>query len=206
MEDNFPIFPLFLFPNIEYLSVLSRYSKVFIEERESFIKQSFRNRFYIYSASGALGISIPIKKQSLKNNQFSEAEILYSDNWNKKAYRAIESAYGKSSYFEYFSDEIKPFFFNEYKRLIDLNYDVLKYFLKKWEINTELNPSYEFKKEYQIDLRNNFNTNRYQDFQTKEYYQCFTEKHGFINNLSCLDLLFNEGKEGRKIILDISNF
>ncbi len=202
MEDNSPVLPLFLFPNIEYLSVLSRYSKVFIEERESFIKQSFRNRFYIYSASGELGISVPIIKQSIMDNSISNAEILYSDNWNKKAYRAIESAYGKSCYFEYFADEIKPFFFNEYKRLVDLNYDVFKYFLKKWEINTELKPTEEFKKNYKIDFRNGFNTSQYRNFPTKEYYQCFSEKLGFINNLSCLDLLFNEGKEGRKIILD----
>lgn len=137
----------------------------------------------------------------------SDVKISYKEKWNIKAWRAIESGYGKSSYFEYFSDEIKPFFFNEYERLVDLNYDVLYFFLKKWGINTNLEPTRNFHKPSgdRLDFRYNLTINKYKDFKNEEYFQCFSQKYGFINNLSCLDLLFNEGKEGRKIIYRNSN-
>ena len=33
------------------------------------------------------------------------------------------------------------------------------------------------------------------DFFPRRYYQVFEQKHGFLPNLSILDLLFNEGNE-----------
>ena len=34
------------------------------------------------------------------------------------------------------------------------------------------------------------------DFEPKPYYQVYQQKHGFLPNLSILDLLFNMGPEG----------
>ena len=43
------------------------------------------------------------------------------------------------------------------------------------------------------DLRFLVNPKSDVNFQNEKYTQVFDDKHGFINNLSVLDLLFNEG-------------
>lgn len=100
---------------------LSKYDTINIEICENFPKQTFRNRTYILSSNGLLGINVPIVKEKTIKQKFSDTRISYTENWNVKAWRTITSAYGKSIYFEYFEDEIKQFFTSEHEKLIDLN-------------------------------------------------------------------------------------
>lgn len=204
MANKSPVFPLFLFPNIQYLRELAQYPKVYIETMETCPKQTFRNRFIIYSESGPMDIIIPIQKQDRDNRRLNNAIISYKESWNRRAYRAIIAAYSNSPYFEYFWDEISGFFLNEYQYLAELNLEVLSYILKRWEIGTEIETTKEYKPSqyYSKDYREGFLPRNQRDFQHKEYFQCFNHKHGFINNLSCLDLLFNEGRYGRNFIFD----
>lgn len=208
LENNdLPIFPAFFFPNIEYLKYLNSYDNVYIETKESFPKQTFRNRTYILSSNGVLCISIPIIKEKSYRQTTSEVKICYNDNWNTKAWRAITSAYGNSPYFEYFEDEIKQFFTNKYEKLLDLNLDILFYFKKRFEIETNiiLSDNYSNIKSKEIDFRNQFLTQNKANIEIEgdiftEYIQCFCERFGFVKNLSCIDLLFNTGKESIRYI------
>ena len=63
----------------------------------------------------------------------------------------------------------------------------------------QIDLEYDFTNSYQENYSNisdyrinseNFNSN---DFKIDKYTQVFQSKHGFINNLSVLDLIFNEG-------------
>ena len=206
-NNNLPIFPAFFFPNIKYLKHLNNYEKVIIETKESFPKQTFRNRTYILSSNGVINISVPIIKENSYRQTTSEVKICYNDNWNIKAWRTITSAYGKSPYFEYFEDEIKHFFTNKYEKLFDLNLDILFYFKKRFEIETNiiLSDNYSNIIPNEIDFRNKFipsqkSSNEKVKGIFQEYIQCFYEKFGFIENLSCIDLLFNTGRESIQYI------
>lgn len=206
-NNNLPIFPAFFFPNIKYFKYLNNYDNVFIETKESFPKQTFRNRTYILSSNGVINISVPIIKENSYRQSTSEVKICYNDNWNIKAWRAITSAYGKSPYFEYFEDEIKHFFTNKYEKLFDLNLDILFYFKKRFEIKTNiiLSENYSNTIPNEIDFRNKFiplnkSSKEEENDIYKEYIQCFYEKFGFNKNLSCIDLLFNTGRESIQYI------
>lgn len=201
-NNNPPIFPAFFFPNIEYFQYLNNYDSVCIETRESFPKQTFRNRTYILSANGILSINIPIVKEKIYRQTTSEVKICYKDNWDIKSWRAITSAYGNSPYFEYFEDDIKQFFTNKYEKLLDLNLDILSYFKKCFDIPTKilLTNNYINIENKEIDFRNKFLPQNKMKEEIgeenfKEYTQCFFEKFGFAKNLSCIDLLFNTGRE-----------
>lgn len=200
-NNNTSVFPAFFFPNVEYFMDLSKFDTVCIETCESFPKQTFRNRTYILSANGVLGISVPVIKGIFLKQKTSEVRISYSENWNIKAWRAITSAYGKSIYFEYFEDDIKKFFTNKYDRLLDLNLDILDYFLKKFDIKTkiQLTQSYNIVNQ-DFDYRNKLIVNKKTDIKFTPYFQCFSNKFPFIENLSCIDLLMNNGKESKLII------
>ena len=197
-----PIFPAFFFPNIEYFQYLNNYDSVCVETHESFPKQTFRNRTYILSANGVQSINIPIIKEKKYRQTTSEVKICYKDNWNTKSWRAITSAYGNSPYFEYFENDIKHFFIYKYEKLLDLNLDILSYFKKRFEIETKifLTKNYINIENKEIDFRNKFipqnkSIKEIGEENFEKYTQCFCEKFDFAENLSCLDLLFNTGKE-----------
>ncbi|MFA6807167.1 MAG: WbqC family protein [Bacteroidales bacterium] len=200
-NNNLPIFPAFFFPNVEYFIHLSKFDKVKIEAMETYPKQSFRNRTYIQSANGKISINIPIIKESSNRQTISEVKISYNDNWNIKAFRTICSAYGKSPFFEYYEEDIKEFFFKRYEKLFDLNLDILSYFQKRFQIKTEIIISQEYlKPNTGLDFRDKFLPNPQSNNSQarpnhKPYIQCFSDKLGFIENLSSIDLLFNMGKE-----------
>jgi len=200
-NNNYPIFPSFIFPNIEYFIYLSQFDNIMIEKNETFPKQTLRNRFYIQSANGVIMINIPITKEKLYRQTISEVKICYKNNWNNKALRAICSAYGKSPFFEYYEDDFKEFFSNKYEKLFDLNSDILFYFQKQFKIDTKISITDEYLKiDKDLDFRDVFNT-QYNSTKTNKklnftpYIQCFSDRFGFNENLSAIDLLFNLGIE-----------
>ncbi len=183
---------------------LRKFDTISIETCENFPKQTFRNRTYILSANGILSINVPLIKATNIKQKTSEIRISYTENWNIKAWRTITSAYSKSIYFEYFEDDIKNFFTNKYEKLIDLNLDILYYFINKFDIKTKI----EFTQNYNIinqdyDFRNKFFANKRENdssIKFTPYIQCFSDKFPFTRNLSCIDLLMNTGKESNLII------
>jgi hypothetical protein len=197
-NKTLPIFPIALFPPISYLARLSSFEAVALEGYETFPKQTYRNRAYILSANGLLHLTVPVKRSKQCKQLTQEVRISYQENWNLKCWRAIFSAYGKSPYFEFFAQEIESFFTKRYDLLVDLNLDVLMFCKRQFSIRTELFKTSEFKKESSCnDFRESFQVkNQSQELiSMSEYYQCFSDKFGFVQNLSCLDLLFNLGKE-----------
>ncbi|MBL7917578.1 MAG: WbqC family protein [Bacteroidia bacterium] len=186
-------------PNLHYFIYLINYDKVSIDVTEPYAKQTYRNRTQILSTNGVLNLSIPVKKFKSKT-PVNEIELSYAENWQINHWRAITSAYSNSPYFEYFEEDIKPFYYTKYNLLIDYNKDQLKTLFKLLKLKTEIN-FIDGKQinSIQLDLRKAINPKNEQ-FETvvnealkTPYYQTFSDKFGFKANLSILDLLFNTG-------------
>jgi hypothetical protein len=125
--------------------------------------------------------------------------------------RAITSAYRTSAYFEYYQDELFAILDSQPEKLIDLNTRLLKFFLDKTGIKAEVRMTDAYVSENHIqesdlsriiceDLRESIHPKRPDTILQrlkleKPYFQVFAEKHGFIPNLSIMDLLFNEGPD-----------
>ncbi len=190
-------------PPVSYMHQLLQAELSYIELHEHFIKQSIRNRCTIYSANGPLSLSIPLIKQGLKEKT-KDKKISYSEKWQNIHWRAITSAYQNSPYFEYLEADFKPFFEKRYVFLIDFNLELITLLLHLLRSEKTIH----FTHEYQhhpgnlIDYRNP--ENNLADYEFTPYYQTFASKYGFIPNLSCLDVLFHEGKYAQEIILSTS--
>lgn len=180
-------------PNVFYLSQVLTNDEIFIEKHENFIKQTYRNRCEIFTSNGKLTLSIPLVKQADKE-LISEKKISYAENWQQQHWRAITSSYKNSPYFEFFEDEFKPFYEYKFEYLFDYNIQLLETVLKILRVKKTLLYTKEFEKEplNKIDLRNEY-SERDSNQLLKPYYQVFADKHGFMSNLSCIDVLFNEG-------------
>ena len=186
-------------PNILYFSILLNAEEVVIEQHETFSKQTYRNRTEILSANGILPLSIPIQHGSSKQ-ETKNVRISYSDNWQMRHWRAITSAYRNSPYFEFFEDEIKPFYTEKTEYLLQYNLQQLitiRKILKtdlKWDLSNEYQREYLSYKDLRDEIHPKIKTSLNAK-ATEPYYQTFGEKFGFVANLSLLDLLFNTGLE-----------
>ena len=177
-------------------------SVVYIEACENYQKQSYRNRCHFYAADGKQSLSFPIThSEGTHKHLISEVLIDYSKPWVLQHKRAIISAYRTSAYFEYYQDELFAILDSKPERLIDLNTRLLEFFLEKTGIKAEIRmtESYDTAPECE-DLREVIHPKRpdriLEDLELKKpYFQVFAEKHGFIPDLSIMDLLFNEGPD-----------
>ena len=185
------------FPCIAYFALLVKNEKVVVDTGAHFIKQSYRNRCVIYSSNGKLALSIPV----LKKNKTPLKDVLldFKTDWRKSHWKSISSAYNSSPFFEFYEDDLKEVFFGKYTTLAELNTALLRHICKELNIllNLQLSKDYIITTDYASDFREALDAKKpypgAEEFP--RYIQIFEEKHGFISNLSILDLLFHEGPE-----------
>ncbi|MDL2262065.1 WbqC family protein [Bacteroidales bacterium OttesenSCG-928-I21] len=185
------------FPNIQYISKFLRHNNIIIDIYEHYSKQTYRNRCNILTSNGVLALSVPVKKNYhcfTKN-----IEIDYSENWQKTHERAILSAYKNSPFYDYYIDEISIFFKIKEKYLYQLNQKILDKILSILKIEKNYSFSTDFIVSDKIlNLRDTISPkttkNKYDpDFKISPYIQVFSDKFGFCENLSILDLIFMLG-------------
>jgi hypothetical protein len=194
MQKNILVSTAYL-PSVFYLKQVLLHDTIYIEKQENFIKQSYRNRCDITSANGMMSLSIPLIKQS--NKEFiSEKKISYAENWQNQHWRTLVSAYKSSPYFEFFEHEFKSFYETQYEFLFDYNLQLLETILKILRVNKTIlfTDRYEVSPNEIVDYRTLSELRQTNiKIESTPYYQVFSNKNGFKENVSCIDALFNIG-------------
>lgn len=191
--NNILLYPTY-FPSISHYITMITAKSVTFEVEDTFQKQTNRNRMYIYSPNGMQMLNISVKHDGTKC-AFKDIKIDNQYKWQKNHFKSLEAAYKNSPFYEYFIDDLQPIFEKKHEFMLDLNFEIFE------RINDALGISIPFDKttEYfhkvtdKTDFRNLVNGKK-DATQIEPYTQVFDNKHGFINNLSILDLLFNEGR------------
>lgn len=187
--------PTFFGPIIQY-AMMSGQDVVVFEHQDNFQKQTYRNRCYIYGANGKQLLSVPIQHARTGERQKTkDIKIDHSFSWKKNMIKSLESSYRSSPFFEYYEDEIMQVFEKQHDFLHDLNlhsYELVKDCLQL-EQEFSITDTYSDTITDGEDYRFLANAKKMPDYNLKPYTQVFDNKHGFIGNLSVLDLLFNEG-------------
>jgi hypothetical protein len=191
-------------PSLEYFCALYSSKKIILEKHEHFVKQSFRNRCYINTSQGRQMLIVPVTEKHGKVS-VQEIKIDHQQKWQNNHWRAIESAYRKAPFFEFYSDELKEIIYKGHEHLFDLNRDLLSFCLRCLGMQTELSETVAFEKEVSapsIDLRSQIiPKTTFADrtfYRPVPYQQVFG--NAFVSNLSFIDLLFCEGPNSIKII------
>ncbi|WP_438965702.1 WbqC family protein [Flavobacterium sp.] len=183
------------FPSISHYIAMVQADEIEFEFDDNFQKQTNRNRMYIYSANGLQLLNIPVKHSNNKHQKYKDVIIEDAFGWQKNHFKSLEASYRTSPFFEYFEDDIIPLFEKNHKFLLDLNFEAFEVVNACLGIHLPYTKTTEYFHEaaQKKDLR--FLVNGKKDTTLLEpYKQVFDDKHGFINNLSILDLLFNEGR------------
>jgi hypothetical protein len=189
---------------VSYYMALSKANRVYVEAFEFYQKQSYRNRCCIVGSNGRIELIIPIDKSSSQKSHIRDIVISEHTEWQQQHWRSIESAYSSTPFFEFYKDDLMPFYTKKWKYLWDFNLELQT---KIFEF-LEINPSIQFTEEYQqsslhstVDLRTRIHPKTEENKTAfPVYYQVFEKKWGFLHNLSILDLVLNMGNESQLVI------
>lgn len=201
------------FGPVQWYQKLAHGGVSIIERHDHFIKQTFRNRCVIATTQGQQALTVPVESpQGLRIDKTEMKDVRISDHgaWRHLHWQALQSAYGESPFFEYYVDDILPFFEKKWEFLFDFNLAIT---YKMCEL-LDIEPRIELTEEYLpvsdydshvsgcgdviVDYRDAIRPKHPlpdPSFVPRPYYQVYQQKFGFLPNLSILDLLFNEGNE-----------
>lgn len=194
------------FAPVHYYARIIKHAQVYIEKFEHFNKQTYRNRSVILGGNGPITLVVPVVKGRGAKILIKDLQIAYDMEWQRNQWQTIVSAYNSSPYFEYYLDDLQPFFEKKTKYLFDFNLEIHATICELIEIDNNSNPTIDFEEipENTLNFRESISpklkTNPDKNFSPAEYTQVFTEKFGFTPNLSILDLLFNEGPNASTIL------
>ena len=197
------------FGPVQWYQKLKRYDHCVIEQYDSYQKQTYRNRCVIATANGLQALTVPVDHSPLTIDHVQCKDLRISDHnqWRRVHWNALQSAYSESPFFEYYADDIRPFFEQKYEFLIDFNEAIRQKMCELLDIDTSVSYSSGFRVQDSgfrvqgsgfMDFREVIHAKHPQDdpeFQPRSYWQVFQHRYGFQPNLSILDLLFCMGPE-----------
>lgn len=198
---NSSLLALHYLPSVSWFAIYLQSKEVYIEHCESFIKSTNRNRCFIAGASGEQKLTIPIKGGRDHHQLYRDTVIAQTDHWQKKHWHSITAAYASTPFFDYYAYRFEKFYEQPFGNLFLYNMELLELLLKllKVEPNHRLAETFDKKPELLVDYR----YTKELSFQLPQYYQIFSDRNGFISNLSIIDLLFHLGPEAKEYLLKI---
>ncbi len=185
------------FPPIQFFTKLWAYPSVWIEGAEHYQKGSYRNRCYLGSANGPHRLTVPLVSGKNEQQPIRKTRIAYHQNWPAQHWQAIRSAYGNAPYFDFYAPELESLFQVRDDFLFDFNQRILDLMVRLLGLEVELQITEVYQNSLPpdtLDLRNTIIPQAHRRvpdpfFHPASYPQVFQEKHGFLPNLSILDLL-----------------
>ncbi|MDD3100588.1 MAG: WbqC family protein [Bacteroidales bacterium] len=184
-------------PPVACFAVMGHSGEWVLEKHEHYQKQTIRNRCSICGANGPQWLVIPVLRSHGQKTPVGEVMLDSGKDWQRVHRLAIESAYGSSPYYEYYRDEIMPFYEIDYPlSLFDYNTSILKWCLEALDSKIKIS----FTRSYLPYYEENDYRSKLPLHVPLPYYQVFTRKHGFVPGQSILDLLMNEGPESWKFL------
>ena len=175
-----------------------------LEQYDHFVKQTYRNRCVIATANGTQTLTVPIERYDGTKCPMRDIRISDHANWRHLHWNARVSAYGETPFFEFYADDLRPFFEKRHTFLFDLNLDIMHTMCQLLDVRPQVELSEHYivlpsEDNEVVDFREAIRPKHPlpdADFNPTPYYQVRAQRHGFLPNLSILDLLFNEGPEG----------
>lgn len=192
-----------------------------------YTKRDWRNTNQLKTPNGIKKIFVPVKKPSL-STRLNEAVINQDGKWQKTLLNKIKEWYKKSGYFEEIMSLIDPIILADFEKLVDFNFTLNNALLSYLDISTSIHFSSQVPRKTNdknlriIEICSYFNADvlydgksaadfidtelfrksgidvYFQNYQHRPYRQLWGD---FVPYMSVLDLLMNEGKRSREIIL-----
>ena len=194
-------------PPVQYMSKLLLPGEVLIENDENYLKQTFRNRCYIAGPNGPQPLTVPVEKGSFHKVHIRDVRVDYSTPWETLHLRALSAAYRSSPFYEYYIDELTAIYKKKPVFLFDLNLWLLESLKEALGIDRRIRTTGKYIRPLQgedlLDYRESIHPKKERPdpfYHPVVYHQVFEDRFGFLEGLSTVDLLFNEGPEALYVL------
>ncbi|MCB0463222.1 MAG: WbqC family protein [Flavobacteriaceae bacterium] len=183
------------FPSISHCVAIVKANKLVFEVNDTYQKQTYRNRTNIYAANGKLSLTVPVVFSQKNRQLYRDIKIHNEEKWQALHWKSLLSAYSTSPFFEFYEHDLAPLFHTKQENMMDFNFKCLETIFEclQWDLDFSKTSVFEKEPTNINDFRYLANVRKEKTYKFSEYKQVFSDKHGFIGNLSILDLLFNEG-------------
>ncbi len=195
------IFPTAYFGSISYYKNMVQMEAISFELYEHYVKQTVRNRMTLLGANGMLNLSIPVEKPNGNKTFTKDIQISYAENWQKNHWKAIESAYAPSPYFEHYESEVKDLIFSENSNLVAYNFKIHQKIIEWLSLPIEN----QFTESYieQSNAINDFRKTNWPTIENSNYIKVFNVENISESDLSILDAIFNLGPMARNLLIQL---
>jgi hypothetical protein len=194
-------------PSIQYISKLLLPGTVLLENDENYLKQTYRNRCYIAGPNGMQSLSVPVEKGSFHKVHIRDIRIDWSVPWDTLHLRTFNTAYRSSPFYEYYIDDLKEVYRQKPRFLFDLNLLLLRLLMETLGIDREISTTGNYysaaPEDHVLDYRESIHPKKKPPdalYHPVVYHQVFDDRYGFVENLSTIDLLFNEGPDSVMVL------
>ncbi|OSZ79443.1 hypothetical protein CAP35_14680 [Chitinophagaceae bacterium IBVUCB1] len=185
------------FPNIYWWLQVLQADKLLLDGGEHFEKMTYRNKYFIAGSNGGIQLSIPLVQGRQQRSPMQDVLIDNKQRWQVQHWRTLVSVYKRTPYFEHYEPILQPLYTTQHERLIDFNLASVMWLCKQLQAVCSISYTDTYKKDYpeSTDMRHTIKpgVERTHLSSIMPYHQVFADRHGFLPNLSMLDLLFAEG-------------
>ncbi len=189
------------FPCIAWYRVFLQAASVCIEQYEHYERTTFRNRCEVSGPNGKIVLSVPLERGRNQRTVMKDIRVCNREKWQSLHWKTLCASYRRAPYFEYYEEHFIRFFETPFTFLLDVNHESLALLqtLLKTDKQHALTTSYTKQPDETVDWRQRFTPlSRVEDLPA--YMQNFEERHGFLSNLSMLDMLFSCGHRATTLL------
>ncbi|WP_297044073.1 WbqC family protein [Thermoflavifilum sp.] len=192
-------------PCISYMKLLIGYSRWVFDIYLYHEKRSYANRFYVAGPNGRVLISIPLEKGKRQHTPMKDIRIYNREHWQAHHWKTLVSAYRRSPWFEYFEDDLLPFFEKPYHFLVDWNRDWLVWICRVLGLEARIDFTDHFISPEEaaavgMDFRGRIQPPPGRMHPGVRYHQVFEDRTGFMADLSIFDLICCEGRKALAVL------
>lgn len=190
MGENIPShtlvsIPTACFPSLEYLNLCSKFRSFNLEGKETYPKQTLRNRYLILGANSPLLMTVPITKLHGSKTKTEDILIDNTSNWRKIHLETLKTSYNNSPYFDHYLYDLRMFY--EASKLTLLEWNTL--FLTWLNSHLDLDLQFENTREFVVNTFDEAKT-----IQLRKDLAVYSENHYLMEqHVSILHHLFSEG-------------
>lgn len=218
------------FPWVGYFNKMAKSDLFVFLDEVQLADRGFSTRTPIITSTGKNAyLSVSVEKRGHREKKFSEILLNSSVDWKEKQLNFIKGNYSKCAYYNETMSLIGDIFTTDFKTLMDVNLLSVEIIKDAFEIRTRTILQSEVhydvnsrKSDLMLDLvigcggdvylsgngaRKYMSLREFNDNKVDVQYLCFTPfeykqqgEHEFIEGLSVLDMLFNEGIENSRAL------
>lgn len=192
------IFPPQYFGSVAYYAEMARHKRVIVDTGLRYDKR-FKSvhRCDIADTRGPLTLTVPVSKPA-GARLWSQTRVSHHGQWWTTHLTTLESAYGRTPFFEFYVDRFKPWFEPLEMSVTDMDCGIDALVRRTLAIDTEV--EYADASAIIAEPGLDFRSAAYPGIAAVPYYQVRALKFGFLSGLSILDLIFNMGPESPLVL------